>query len=268
MPSSSKVISNSIVNESSTQKIETKYVKKVEKINDEASNDIKNDSEIKKAIYKNYESIAQKILESAKKKRDGIVTDAYRNAVDIEKNAYDKGYKAGFEEGKIKGHDDGYKDGYEKNVQLGKDEAEKIINAAGKKTENADNVLIDSANQYSLYLESKKSEIKEVILSICENILKTELSDVSLIDNMIFDVINDAKNTKTFVIRCNSKYIDSIKSKISEWKNKLNSEAEIFAVCDENIEDNSAVIVKNNGKVKVGIEEGISKIREILYGNG
>lgn len=263
MQSSYNVISNIIIDEGNPKFIETEYVRKLTK--EEAKKVDKEPSE--QEIYRRYETVAQKLIDNAKEKRDSIIADAYKNAVEIENNSFDKGYKAGYDEGVIKGNDDGYKDSYEKNIEPAKKQAEKIIESAEKKVEIADNYLIDSKKQYSAYLDEKKNDIKNVIIAICENILKNELSEPSLIDNMIFDVISNIKNTKTFLIRCNNKYIEEVKGKIDEWKNALSFDTDIFAVCDENVEDGSAVIVKDNGKVVVGIQEGISKIKDKLYGD-
>ena len=80
----------------------------------------------------------------------------------------------------------------------------------------------------------------------------------------MFDALSKVKNTKTFIIKSNQIYCEEFKSKIELWKEQLPFKGDIFIIPDESIEEGSAIIERDNGKVVVGVDISLEKLHEIL----
>lgn len=206
-----------------------------------------------------YESLAKSIIENARKQSEAILSKAYEEAGNLEEEASVKAKKA-YEDGLKKGYKEGYEKGYEDTVQKAKEESDAIISSAEDMLKNAD-------LEYEKYLQSKTYEINELIITIAESVLKREVKQKDAINEMIFNALENSKNAKTFIIRCSSIYADEIKAQITAWKEKLGFLGEIFVIKDDSIEKGNAVIDKGNGKIVVGIDYAVKKLREIFEGN-
>lgn len=220
---------------------------------------VKEENEKNSKVYiENYENLAKTMLENARRQSESIISSAYEEAKRIEEEAQMKVqeiYKDAF----TKGESEGYQVAYTKGLEEAKKEGNKII-------DTAEDMLKNAKLEYESYLESKRIEINELILTIAENVLKKEVSSKDAINNMIFDALVSSKNSKSYIIRCNKIYIDEIKNQIDSWKEQLGYPADIFVIGDENIERGNALIDKGNGKILVGIDASLSKIKAILEG--
>lgn len=195
------------------------------------------------------ENIAASIIQKAKKNANNIVEEAIKDGEIIKNKAYEDAMKQGKEEG--------FQIAYNEGIEKVKAEGELI-------REEANKVLLNSNLEVINYLESKKESIKNFILQTCETILKKEISSEDSLDNIIFDIITKAKDTKLIVIKVCNKHAGNIKSNILDWKSNIPFNGEIFVVEDNNIKEGCVTIEKDNGKVVVDIENVISKLEEII----
>ena len=213
-------------------------------------------------ILQSFNSIGENIIKNARREREVILSKVIEEAKIIEKEAYEKGYtqgdKNGYEDGYKLGHEKGYKEAYEDNIEKAKKEAEKIINEASE-------ILLKVKTVYTEYLEEKKKDIVGLSINIAETILKKELTKENGIDELVQEYIEASKDSKVFLIKCNKKHIESIKSHIEAWKSYYGIE-EIHLIADENIPEGNAEIHKDNGKSIVGIDIGMEKVRDALIG--
>jgi flagellar assembly protein FliH len=256
MQSSYNVIKNNSVKNTGLKPIVTSS--DVSYINgDTAEVRAENESNARNHI-ESYENLARNILENARRQSDQIVARAYEDASTIESDAMQKAeqlmqdaYESGFNQGQ--------EAGYAAGIEQARVEGEGIINSAVELLNNA-------KFQYDQYLQVKSGEIKELVLAISRSVLNRELQSDDSIDEMIYSAMAQAKNVKSFIIRCNPQHIDSLKSRIDSWKEQLGFFGDIFVLKDDSIEPGNAVIDKGNGKIIVGVDYALQRIGQILEG--
>ncbi|OFI06806.1 flagellar assembly protein H [Clostridium acetireducens DSM 10703] len=256
MQSSYNIIKFSKVSKQGEEKIETKYSCKK---NTEEKENKKVICEEKPPNYvENYKNVAKVILEDARNKKEDIINKAYEESEEIFKQAYEKAYK----EGQQEGYEKAYEEAYVKNLEKANIEIEEMKNQIKEKEEN----IIKSAKEYyKSYLEEKELEIKNLVINISESILKREVNYKESLNEMIFEALNTVKNTKMFIIKCNPMYEESLKNSVDEFKSQLAFKGDIFILSDENLQKGEAIIERDNGKIKINVEEALNKVKEILF---
>jgi flagellar assembly protein FliH len=212
-----------------------------------------------KNFIESYEVLARTMLENARRQSDKMIALAYEDARKLEQEAYEKGMS------------EGYNAGYEKGTEEAKIYYNDMVNKAQfdsqQLIDKADNLLLESNNQYIEYLKEKKEEVQELIVSIAENILKREVKDEDAITNMVLDAIEMVSKSKTVIVKSRSNYVEDLKVNIENWKHKTIFQGEVFVVTDDELEEGTAVIQRNNGKITININDAIEKVREIILLN-
>lgn len=242
--------------------ISTKYIKvehKPEKIIDLEFDTNEEDSMVneqfdEKEFLRKYEEMAQEILADAEKKKNEILKSANEKSALMEKKAYETGYL----QGKNNGFEDGKKEAYESIVPKAQEEANNII-------EKAENVLKNAENNYKEYIEEKQNDILKLAVKIAEQVLRKELVDNGEIANLVNEAIKVSKIEENIIIKCNSVHEEVLKKHIEMWKNKYSISGEIFILPVDSMEPGNAIIEKNNGIVKVGIDTGLEKVKEVIF---
>lgn len=211
---------------------------------------IKNNGD--KGIEK-FDEIAGVIIQNAKSEAEVVRIKAIADAEAMKKEAYNKGY----EEGK----QTGYNDAYNETIGKSKVEAENIIANA----EQSASELVNKAKlEYENYLLDKKADIKELVFSIASHILKREITEEHGIDDMIYDAVDTAKNSALIIIKCSKLHYKVIAEAVEIWKKQIPLKGDILVIEDNFIEDGSAVIEKDNGKIELSIDIGLEKIKDEL----
>lgn len=251
MLSSYKVIKKSSVVDEGEKKINTLYNNPKNKQLGEKN---------AKDFIESYETLARTMVENARLQGEQILSKAFDEAQQIEQDAYQKGYEKGMQEG----YDQSYKKGMaEANVYY-ETMKNQVEMESDMKIKNADSLLFQAKDEYIRYLDEKEEEIKDLILSITENILKKEIKDKDAISNMVLDAMEMAIKSKTIVVKCRSSYAEDIKEKIEIWKNGVVYRGEVFVAADDNLDEGFAVIQRENGKIVVDVNDAMEKVREIL----
>jgi flagellar assembly protein FliH len=211
-----------------------------------------------KENIESYESLARTIMENARRYSEQIKIKAYEEARTLEGNALIKA-----EQLKKEAYEKGYKEGHNKayveTMKQTKIKSEAII-------ASADEVLTDAKAEYEEYLKRKSKDINNLILSIATTVLKKEVQDKSSINEMIYEALEASKNARNFIIRCNGTYVEELKVQTTTWKEQLGFLGDIFVIKDNSIELGNAIIDKGNGKVIVGIDYALQRIKDILEG--
>lgn len=200
-----------------------------------------------------YDELAVDVIENAKQEAEMIKNKVLKEAEQIERNAYKKGYDLG----KNQGYNDGYDEGYNSAMDKANIEAKNII-------ENANSVLNQAKQEYHKYLEQKSDEIKNVILSISQKILKKEIQNSDALNSMVFEALQNIRGVSSVVIKCNKLYCSEIKNRIEQWKKSIVLNSDLFVIEDNSIENGKALLEKDNGKIIVDINYGLEKIKEAL----
>jgi flagellar assembly protein FliH len=206
-------------------------------------------------VLKKYEDIGKRIIEDAQKEKEAIVLKAQLSADKAEKEAYEKGYNQGIQNG----YDDGYKKAYEETVEKATIEAKEIV-------EKAEKLLNSARENYSEYLECKKTEVIKLALEIASNITKQKLSKEDSMNTLIEDAFKLSKGEESTILKANSFYYEELKNMVSKWKVEYSIKNDIFVLADDNIEKGNAILEKPSGIVKVGIDIGMEQIRKALLG--
>lgn len=247
MQSSFNLIKGKMVQSMEAKTIETEYIPAKQENGQEMT-----EEEAKKYIS-SYEKIGQGIIDEAKREKEKYMLETIEKANELEKEAYNKGYNQGLENGR----EDGKKEAYETYVPKAQENAEKLA-------ENATNLLKEAKKEYDNYIDSKKNEIIEMILSISSKVLNREIQMNPNIQSMIEQALILSKGEKNVIIKCNTIHVIDLKNKIEDWKPTFNITGEIFVLADDNMVPGNAVIEKDSGRIEVGINIGMGKIRESL----
>ncbi|WP_147585063.1 FliH/SctL family protein [Clostridium amazonitimonense] len=246
MPSLYRVIKNLEVKDNGEKLIDTDYDREVT----ETAETITVDSN----VLESYESIGRAILEKAKIQREKILQLAYEEASNIEKDAYEKAYKEGYEKG--------YEDSYEVHMEKAIKESDLILD---KSRAEASTIVGSARENFENYLTSKKEEILNLSYEIAKVILKKELSKDEGLDSILLEVLKQHRESKTFIIKCNEKYVAHIREAIPKWKSEFALQGDIFVIRDDVMEEGNALIEKDNGMLMVGIDTGLKNIKKELY---
>ena len=227
------------------QKKDTENKEEIEDI----KNDIINNANIEA------QNIIKKAINEAEEKKKQMLSDVEERIQEIEK----KGYTEGYNQGVKNGYEDGYKEAYEEHIDRAREEA-RIIR------EQADNILLQSNKKVADYMEQQSKNIVRIALDIASSVLRENFKDENSMNNLLKQIIEEHKNSKTFIVKCNSIYKESIESQIDNWKSTIVMNSDIFVIADDDIEIGNAVIQKDNGKVTIGIECGFERLRDELLG--
>lgn len=193
------------------------------------------------------------IIKVANAEKEDIIKNSNEEAKNIEKEAYEKGY----DEGRSNGYEDGYKEAYDDNIEKAKQESKEII-------DEAENILKNAHNSVALYMKSNKNNIIEMILSISEKVLRERFKDVSSINSLVNSVIEEYELKNNFVIRVNPLYKENILQEVDILKKTKKIDSEVFVLEDYNIDEGNVQIDTENGKIMLGIDSILQKVKEEL----
>lgn len=226
------------------------------KVNNDQIIDENEEEKVKEEIQEQLQKAKdtyEEIISKAKLESEKIIQDAYKECDEIKKRAYEEGHNLGVKNG----YEDGYKEAYEDNIEKAKEESEEMIN-------KANNILIESKDQVSSYLKDNKKEIISLSISIAEKILKEKFKDVDSMNNILEATINEYEIKENFVIRTNAMYIETLNEKLNNLKKQQSIKGEAFILADDFIQPGNAVIETNKGRLIVGIDCVLDKVKEEL----
>lgn len=255
------VVKRTNVVEKDKKSIVTKYVPRVRKVTEKKDEKDKKEVETMENNTEEYDSIATVMFENYRKKGEDIIKEAYKEAVLIEEEAYKKAYDKGIKEGREKGYEEAYQKAYVKNMEKSKAEGDKIITEA----KDVSKAMISSCESECLeYVEGKKLELKKLIENIVESVFKREIKDEDALNEMVIEAVNNAKKSQSITIRCKDLYKDEIKKSIDLWKSQNVFSGKVFIISDNSLKEGVILLEKDNGVVKIDIDESLEKIKDIL----
>lgn len=206
--------------------------------------------------YDAIDRIGAFIIDNARRTAEEIKGKAIYEADQIEKNAYAKGLE--------EGRQAGFEEAYNETVVKGKSEIENLKSLT---EQNGSNFMQNVKHKYGEYLIEKEQEIKLLALSIAKQILKKQVVCDDAINQMVFDAIKTCKDNKMIIIKCSKLHYDSLMESLQLWKKQIHIKGELIVIEDSLLDDESAVIEKDNGKIVVSINIGLENIKEELLNN-
>lgn len=193
------------------------------------------------------------ILESAQLESERLIQESKQEVENIEKKAYEQGHSQGLKNG----YEDGYKEAYEDNIEKAKEEAEKII-------QNANNMLIEAKDELENYIKNNKTNILDLSISIAEQVLREKFSDPSSMNNLLDSIIEEYSLKENFVVKVNPLYKKNLDSQILELKEDYKINGDVFILSDESVEEGNAIIDSSKGRLVIGIDSVLDKVKEEL----
>lgn len=248
MQSSYNIIKNKNVITEGKQEISTKGYEIIEKEEIEEQLPIQSTVD-NEELFKSMENMAESIIGNAQIKSEKILVEALEKSKKLEKDAFDKG--------SVEGYKDGFEKGYNEGLEKASIEGEGIINNAMKVLENA-------KKEYKNYIKEKEDHFRELIILAIEEVLKEEIKNKEVLNNVVYDVLSKEKNENYFIIRCNSTHKEALENEKPNIINKLAFNGDIFIVEDDSLEDGRAVIEKENGKVEIEFKYIMDKLQELI----
>ena len=195
----------------------------------------------------------KRVIEETELKKQEILNEANENSKVIEKKAYELGYEQGLKNG----YEDGYKESYEQNIEKALKESEEI-------KQESYNTLLNIKNEAKSYIKENKESIINISISIAEQVLREKFKDVTLMETMLNNIIAEYDLKKDLVIKVNPLYKEELQKNIDEEISKNNLSQKIFIIPDLGVEEGNAVIETESGKLIVGIDSVLDKVKEEL----
>ena len=195
----------------------------------------------------------KRVIEETELKKQEILNEANENSKVIEKKAYELGYEQGLKNG----YEDGYKESYEQNIEKALKESEEI-------KQEGYNTLLNIKNESKSYIKENKESIINISISIAEQVLREKFKDVTLMETMLNNIIAEYDLKKDLVIKVNPLYKEELQKNIDEEISKNNLSQKIFIIPDLGVKEGNAVIETESGKLIVGIDSVLDKVKEEL----
>ncbi|GIM32898.1 FliH/SctL family protein [Paraclostridium bifermentans] len=213
---------------------------------------LKVNEEIEEQLHKAKDT-CENMISNAQVESERIVQEAQNECEEIKKKAYEEGHNIGLRNG----YEDGYKESYEDNIEKAKQESEEIIN-------KSNNILLQANEQFTDFLKDSKKDIISLSVSIAEKVLKEKFKDEESMNNILESTIKEYEIKENFVIRTNAIYIEKVNEQLNELKNQQLIKGESFILADDFIEPGNAIIETNKGRLIVGIDCVLEKVKEEL----
>lgn len=195
----------------------------------------------------------EKILIELEEQREKIIAKANEEAKAIEKKAYE----AGYEQGVKNGYEDGFKEAYEKNVIEAKAESERI-------RQEGYSTLLEIQNQAEAYVSENKANILRLSVAIAEQVLRDKFKAKDAMNSLLENVIKEFNQKKDLIIKVNPVYVEELHKRVKEIKDKFDLSQKIFIIPDGAIEQGNAEIETAGGRLTVGIDSVLEKVKAEL----
>lgn len=195
----------------------------------------------------------EKTIKMTKDESKLIIDEAKEKAESMEKQAYELGYEQGLKNG----YEDGYRDSYENNIEKAKLESEKIREEAYQTLNNINSEISD-------YIKINQEKILQLSISIAEKVLIEKFEDTSAMNQLLENVIREYDLKKNLIIKVNPIYRDELVKNTQVLKEKLNLSQEVLIVSDLTMDIGNAEIENDGGKIRVGIDSVLEKVKSEL----
>ncbi|MEG1256016.1 FliH/SctL family protein [Clostridium sp.] len=222
----------------------------------DAINESYSEEEIDENYIGEYLEIKRKskeILENAHKEAESMILKAKDEIDNSLYQAKENGFKQGYDEG----YDVGFNEGYQKAYAEGLEKNEEIIG-------NANYILYQAKEEYDKYLKAKEMEIRDIIVSSVEKMLKKEFESNEALNKLLYSILAEEKNAKMIIIRVSPTYVEELESVIKDFKQSLGIRGEVVILQDNFLEKGTLVVEKDHGRTSFTINNSIEKLREIL----
>lgn len=197
-----------------------------------------------------FKKIGEMLITRAKKEATKILNDTIEDAqVEIVRQKV---------AGKVKGYRDGYDEGYEKAMAEVEAKKDELLSSALAFYNNAQK----EAQEYISY---KENEIKEMMFLMVSKIVKRQLNDEKVLNDIIYDSIKNIKDKLPVIIKCSEVDYKSIHQEVDKWKEKAGILGEFHVVIIKEINRGDFLIERNGGIIRYNLQENLDMLRRIIF---
>lgn len=178
------------------------------------------------------------------KEADEIIRNAQEKAVNLEREAYDKGFAQGEKDG----------------LELGNKKSLKII-------ENIENLLTEVSKIKKSIIKHYEREILEIIFAIAEKVVRCQLnSDDKIIKDAVLEALNLAVEKSKLILKINPEDLDYIEKLRPEIFTEFKEIKSITVTPDPSVTRGGCFLETPYGDVDARIETRLEKIYQSLEG--
>ncbi|MFS0672434.1 flagellar assembly protein FliH [Ornithinibacillus sp. 179-J 7C1 HS] len=193
-------------------------------------------------------------LEAIKKERESMIADTENQILLAKENweqekiqlieqAKQKGYQAGFEQGK--------------NESL--EQFSHLIT-------QANGIINDAKKDYLVTVEKSEETILKLAVHVAEKIMRQQLADnPEFFVPIVKEAISSIKDQRELSIYLHPDNYESVLSQKSELERILDSRANLSIYLNEALEKDSCLIEHPFGKIDASIHTQLNKIHQVLY---
>lgn len=185
---------------------------------------------------------AEEILLKAKQEAEKIVKEAQVKAEQIKKDAFEKGFKEGFEKGLLEAETE-----HNKRLQ----EIEKL------KSE----VLLERERM----LKAAQDDLMLLVPKIVEKVVEQEIQNKEFLQSFIKNAINQLSIKNNLTIRTSEEDFEYVKSTLDEILRGIEGIDRVEVKIDKALLSGDIVIETPYGFVETGIKARLDKLQEIVY---
>lgn len=160
--------------------------------------------------------------------------------------------------GKVQGYRDGYDEGYDKAISDVEAKKDELLNSAITFYNNAQKEARD-------YISRKENEIKEMMFFMVSKIIKRQLNDEKVLNDIIYDSIKNIKDKLPVIIKCSEFDYKSIYEEVNKWKEKAGILGEFHVVISKEINRGDFLIERNGGIIRYNLQENLDILRKIIF---
>ncbi len=229
-----------------------------------------------KSIHRNDPKVIQSSLKSVQTVEESYREEQEALMLQVQQEAYEKGFEQGkndgFEQGKQEGYDVGYNEGSLVAQKAFEESVEKELEAQSKE--------LDKMRQEALKdIEREKKEIEPKMLSIVENLIRKLIGVQSVSKGTIMYLIHTGMGELDvhgdLVIRISSEDIDEVLEKKKVITEGLSEKIDVEILLDQQLKKNECIIETNMGNIDCSLGtqmeallQEIRLIRDSLKGDG
>ena len=187
---------------------------------------------VKREEILKFKKIGEMLITRAKKESVKILNESLENAqVEIVRQRVAskvQGYKEGFEEGKNK-------------------------------------ALLEIETEKNELITSKENKIKEMIFNMVSKIIKRQLNDEKVLNDIIYDCIKNIKDKLPVIIKCSEFDYKSLHEEVQKWKDKSGILGDFHVVINKEITRGDFLIERNGGIIKYSVEDNLDVLKKIIF---
>ena len=115
------------------------------------------------------------------------------------------------------------------------------------------------------FIVAKENEIKNMIFTMVSKIIRRQLNDEKILNDIIYECIKNIKDKMPVIIKCNEINYKGISEEVHVLKEKAGILGDFHVVISKDIDKGEFLIERNGGIIKYDVNENIEILRKIIF---